>query len=94
MKNIMKTQRFKALRNLSCVECGKRPVDIAHSNFSGHGKGKGIKADDSYTVALCRICHSDFDLYVNLNREQARAKFDKWLIKTNGALEYKDESAF
>ena len=89
-----KTQRFEALRKFSCVECGKRPVDIAHSNFSEHGKGKGIKADDSYTVALCRICHSDFDLYANLNREQAKAKFADWLIKTNMALGYKDESAF
>ena len=35
-------QRFEALRKLSCVECGSRPVDIAHSNFSEHGKGKGV----------------------------------------------------
>ncbi len=87
-------QRFKALRQFGCVECGRRPVDIAHSNFSEHGKGKGIKADDSYTVALCRICHSDFDLFVNLNREQAKTKFANWLIKTNMALRCKDESAF
>ena len=51
-------------------------------------------ADDSYTVALCRVCHSDFDLFVNLNREQARTKFADWLTKTNMALWYKDESAF
>ena len=87
-------QRFKALRQFGCVECGRRPVDIAHSNFGEHGKGKGIKADDSYTVALCRVCHSDFDLYVNLNREQAKTKFANWLIKTNMALWCKDESAF
>ena len=87
-------QRFKALRQFSCVECGSRPVDIAHSNFSEHGKGKGIKADDSYTVALCRVCHGDFDLFINLNREQAKAKFADWLIKTNMAIWYKDESAF
>ena len=87
-------QRFKALRQFGCVECGSRPVDIAHSNFSEHGKGKGIKADDSYTVALCRVCHGDFDLYFNLNREQAKTKFADWLIKTNMALGYKDESAF
>lgn len=87
-------QRLKALRQFGCVECGRRPVDIAHSNFSEHGKGKGIKADDSYTVALCRVCHSDFDLFVNLNREQARTKFADWLTKTNMALWYKDESAF
>ena len=89
-----KTQRFEALRQFSCVECGRRPVDIAHSYFSEHGKGKGIKADDSYTVALCRVCHSDFDLYANLNREQAKTKFADWLSKTNMALGYKDESAF
>ena len=88
------SQRFKALRKLSCVECGSRPVDIAHSNFSEHGKGKGIKADDSYTVALCRGCHNDFDLYVNLNRGQAKTKFANWLTKTNMALGCKDESAF
>ena len=87
-------QRLKALRQFGCVECGRRPVDIAHSNFSEHGKGKGIKADDGYTVALCRACHSDFDLFVNLNREQAKTKFADWLIKTNMALGYKDESAF
>mgnify|MGYP003602112681 FL=1 len=87
-------QRFKALRQFGCVECGRRPVDIAHSNFSKHGKGKGIKADDSYTVALCRVCHSDFDLFVNLNREQAKTKFADWLVKTNMALGCKDESAF
>ena len=89
-----KTQRFKALRQFSCVECGRRPVDIAHSNFGEHGKGKGIKSDDSYTVALCRVCHGDFDLYVNLNREQAKTKFADWLSKTNMALGCKDESAF
>ena len=88
------SQRFEALRQFSCVECGRRPVDIAHSNFSEHGKGKGIKADDSYTVALCRVCHGDFDLYANLNREQAKTKFANWLTKTNMALGYKDESAF
>ena len=88
-------QRFKALRKFSCVECGSRPVDIAHSNFSEHGKGKGIKADDSYTVALCRGCHQKFDGFtMGLNREQAKAQFADWLIKTNMALGYKDESAF
>ena len=88
-------QRFEALRKFSCVECGSRPVDIAHSNFSEHGKGKGIKADDGYTVALCRGCHQKFDSFaMGLNREQAKAKFADWLSKTNMALGYKDESAF
>ena len=88
-------KRFEALRQFSCVECGRRPVDIAHSNFSEHGKGKGIKADDSYTVALCRGCHQKFDSFtMGLSREQAKAKFANWLSKTNMALGCKDESAF
>lgn len=91
----MTKARFEALRKFSCVECGKRPVDIAHSNFSEHGKGKGIKADDSYTVVLCRACHQKFDNFsVGFNREQAKTKFADWLSKTNMALGYKDESAF
>ena len=87
-------QRFKALRELPCCRCGGSPCDVAHANWQEMGKGKGIKADDRYTVALCRACHSDFDLYANLNREQAKSKFADWLIKTNMALWYKDESAF
>ena len=87
-------QRFKALRELPCCRCGGSPCDVAHANWQEMGKGKGIKADDRYTVALCRACHSDFDLYANLNREQAKSKFANWLTKTNMALWYKDESAF
>ena len=72
-------QRFKALRKFSCVECGRRPVDIAHSNFSEHGKGKGIKADDEYTIPLCHTCHADFDQYRYMTREQSKAWFmQKW----------------
>ena len=88
------SQRFEALRGLPCCRCGGSPCDVAHANWQEMGKGKGIKADDSYTVALCRGCHSDFDLFVNLNREQAKAKFADWLSKTNMALGCKDESAF
>ena len=87
--------RLELIRTLACCQCqAPPPSQAAHSNWSEHGKGKGIKADDSYTVALCRVCHGDFDLYVNLNREQAKTKFADWLSKTNMALGYKDESAF
>ena len=47
-------QRFKALRQFSCVECGSRPVDIAHSNFSEHGKGKGVLLEIPQDLAWCR----------------------------------------
>jgi hypothetical protein len=26
-----------------------------------HGKGRGIKASDEYTAALCQTCHYDLD---------------------------------
>ena len=78
------------------MECGRRPVDIAHSNFSEHGKGKGIKADDSYTVALCRGCHQKFDTYrLGMDRQQSKAWFLQMLDKTNRALyEQDDKSVF
>lgn len=33
----------------------------AHSNLSIHGKSKGRKAEDCYTVAACHACHSWLD---------------------------------
>jgi hypothetical protein len=33
----------------------------AHSNLMTHGKGKGLKAEDCYTVWACHRCHSNFD---------------------------------
>ena len=35
-------------------------VQAAHSNWGG-GKGRGIKADDNLTAALCMTCHYDID---------------------------------
>ena len=89
------SQRFKALRNLPCCWCGKSPCDVAHANWQEMGKGKGIKADDRYTISLCRACHQKFDTYsLGMDRQQSKEWFLKMLDKTNMALEYKDESAF
>jgi len=33
----------------------------AHSNLMAHGKGRGLKAEDCYTVWSCYKCHSNFD---------------------------------
>lgn len=87
-------KRLTEIRKLPCVECGKRPVDVAHSNFSEHGKGKGIKADDRYTIPLCRNCHMNFDLYVNKNREQSKVWFLKHLETTDRMLSVSDEECF
>lgn len=61
--------RNRALLDLAhridtCQNCGRgRPegMDPAHSNFSGHGKAKGLKAHDCFFAALCSECHRWLD---------------------------------
>ena len=68
---------------------------MAHANWQEMGKGKGIKADDRYTISLCRACHQKFDAYsLGMDRQQSKEWFLKMLDKTNMALGCKDESAF
>lgn len=55
-------KRLELIRSLPCCQCGASPrSQAAHSNFGIHGKGKGIKADDRYTIPLCHSCHSSLD---------------------------------
>ena len=91
-----KTKRFKALRGLPCCRCGKSPCDVAHANWQDMGKGKGIKADDRYTISLCRDCHQNFDTYsLDMDRQQSKEWFLKMLDKTNRVLyEQDDKSVF
>lgn len=49
-----------ACREIPCQHCGRDTrgrVCAAHSNWSLHGKGAHIKADDNRVAALCDICH-------------------------------------
>lgn len=52
-----------ACRALDCQSCGGGfgTVVAAHSNWSIHGKGKGIKADDNRVAAMCWRCHTELD---------------------------------
>lgn len=77
--------RLDLIRSMPCCNCGALPrSQVAHSNFGEHGKGRGIKADDDYTIPLCHNCHRKFDTYsMGLNREQSKAKFNEWLKLTN-----------
>ena len=71
--------RLKAIRKMICCKCGAdAPSQAAHSNFGIHGKGKGIKADDCYTIPLCVICHQNFDQ--NLS-QQTRQQQQEWFLK-------------
>lgn len=50
---------LEACRTLPCQHCGAMDgtVCAAHSNWSVHGKGGHIKADDNRVASLCAACH-------------------------------------
>ncbi|EMI9071878.1 DUF968 domain-containing protein [Acinetobacter baumannii] len=88
------SKRLKAIRILPCVRCGQSPSQAAHSNSSKHGKGRGIKSSDLYTIPLCHSCHSQFDQFKLGTRQESEALFDGWLVKTNRMLNIKDDEVF
>jgi hypothetical protein len=64
-------QHLKNVASLACQNCyidGR--TQAAHSNSAKHGKGRGIKASDEYTAALCDKCHYELDQGNRLNKEQ------------------------
>ena len=86
-------KRLAAIRKLPCVRCGNPNSQAAHSNSAKHGKGRGIKADDSFTVPLCHVCHAAFDRFELGNRAESEAMFEKWLVKTELMMR-KNEDVF
>lgn len=88
------TKRLNEIRALPCVRCGYPHSQAAHSNSSKHGKGRGIKASDEFTVALCHKCHSAFDKFELGTRQESEALFDGWLEKTERMLNLKDDEVF
>jgi len=87
-------KRLKAVRSLPCVRCGQSPSQAAHSNSSKHGKGRGIKSSDLYTIPLCAMCHAAFDQFKLGTRQESEALFDGWLEKTNSMLNLKEQDVF
>lgn len=86
-------QRLERIRALSCCcGCGRSaPSDAAHSNFSEHGKGRGIKADDKYTIPLARPCHYAFDNYqMGMNRQESLEWFMQKWRETNRLLKWQE----
>lgn len=79
-------KRLDAIRKMICCGCGAdAPSQAAHSNFMCHGKGRGIKADDRYTLPLCHKCHADLDQ--NLSQQTRQQQLD-WF---NRKLKFIDE---
>lgn len=84
------SKRLDAIRSLSCCQCGASPrSQAAHSNFGVHGKGKGIKADDKYTIPLCHECHGKLDQYnMGMSRDDSLEWFMQKWRKTNRLLKW------
>ena len=53
----------------------------AHSNFMTHGKAKGLKAEDCYSVWACHNCHSIFDQGGVFTREEKADLFSTALLR-------------
>lgn len=53
----------------------------AHSNFMMHGKAKGLKAEDCYSVWACYKCHSIFDQGGLFTREEKADLFYEALLR-------------
>lgn len=96
MKHCMRdSKRLAEIRKLPCVRCGNPPPSEAcHANWAEFGKSMGKKASDEYTVALCRVCHKNLDEYKLGNREQSKAMFEKWLVKTELMMGQTDKEIF
>jgi len=73
--------------DLPCQNCYiEGQTQAAHSNWAEHGKGRGIKASDEFTAALCQTCHFELDSGTRLNKEQRRDLWQMTYQKTINKL--------
>ena len=79
---------MRAYRMIPCQNCGAfdNTVCGAHSNWAEHGKGRGIKASDEFTAALCQKCHTELDQGARLSKEQRRMLWQMAYQKTVNKL--------
>jgi len=70
-------QHLKNVASLPCQHCGlEGSTQAAHSNWAKYGnKGKGVKASDEYTAALCVNHHYEIDQGSKLTKEE---RIDMW----------------
>ena len=83
--------RLKRIRLMGCCcGCGRKaPSQAAHSNFSEHGKARGMKADDKYTIPLSHECHAKFDQYnMGMNRQKSLEWFMQKWRETNQLIKW------
>ena len=80
--NYLRSQTYlNLIRSLHCCNCSISPrSEAAHSNQGRHGKGKGIKASDEFTIPLCKKCHAIYDQNKN------RLAFVEWFNMRHGMI--------
>ena len=88
------SKRLAAVRLLPCVRCGHPGSQAAHSNWAEHGKAKGLKANDAFTIPLCLHCHQWLDQYHVMSRGESKVWFMRMLDKTNRMLQMEDREVF
>jgi hypothetical protein len=80
----------KHLQNVASLPCQNCYIEgetqAAHSNWAEHGKGRGIKASDEYTAALCQKCHMELDSGARLTKDQRRSLWQMAYQKTVNRL--------
>ena len=79
---------LEAARHIPCQHCGAEDgtVVAAHSNMARHGKGRGIKADDTKIASLCHACHMELDQGNTLSRMGRELMWINAHLKTISAL--------
>ena len=76
-------KHLKNVASLACQHCGlEGSTQAAHSNRLIHGKGRGVKASDEYTAALCIRCHFILDQGSKLTKEERVEMWEKAHRKT------------
>jgi len=81
----MRFDRLKAIRMLPCVVCANIGAEPHHIIRQGHGITGG-KADDSETIALCRVHHNELHHNVRAFEEEHGTQIEM-LAKTNRWLD-------
>ena len=81
------TKHLRNVASLPCQCCGMDDgCQAAHSNMSQHGKGRGIKASDEFTAALCQTCHYDLDQGSKLSKDERQKMWIMAHIRTYNKL--------
>jgi len=84
MANYRNSKLLEDIRQLPCSHCGADDgtVVAAHANELRFGKGRGIKAHDWATAALCFTCHAELDQGAKLSKQERQAMWESAFFET------------